>query len=99
MTLSICEPVHVAVFEPSDKLRAAKEKADATKAAYDVALEELHAAMADELLTRPDVGTTDLARYADYSAGHVRRLARERGVPAKIDAEPPRRRRREPGHD
>jgi hypothetical protein len=96
MTLSICEAAHVAVFEPSDKLRAAKEASDAAKDAYDVALERLHAAMAEELIARPDIGTTEMAGYLDYSAGHTRRLARERGVPARIEAEPPRRRKREP---
>lgn len=94
MTLSICEAPRVAVLDPSDKLRAAKEAADAAKAAYDVALEQLHAAMADEMKSRPGVGTTEMARYLNYSSGHVRRLAKERGVPPKADVSPPSTRRR-----
>lgn len=92
MTLSMCEAPDVAAFEPSDKLRAAKEASDEAEALYEAALERLYDAIAEELLTRPDVGTTALAGFLHRSAGHVRRIARERGVPAKVDVEPPRRR-------
>ena len=90
MALLMCEAAEVAAYEPSEQLRDALEDVRAAEAVHAQALERLYDAVAIEVGDE-SVKTTDVARYLDYSAGHVRRIARERGVPAKTDVEPPRR--------
>ncbi len=96
MTTSICEAADVATFEPSEQLTAAIDHVKAEKKrARDIvkaATQVLYDAIAAEMIAKPDVGTTELANFLGRSAGHVRRVGRERGVPAKVDVEPPRRR-------
>lgn len=102
MTASICETAEMPTFEPSEQLTAAiqhleaeKERARAIEAA---ATQKLYDAIAAEMIARPEVGTTELANFLGRSAGHVRRIGRERGVPAKTDVEPPRRKPSTPDH-
>lgn len=87
-------------FEPSDQLKAAVEHYRAEKKrAADIehaALMELHDAVAAEMIAKPDVSNTAIGGFLGYSGSHVRKIGRERGVPAKVDVEPPKRRRREP---
>lgn len=92
----------MATFEPSDQLKAAiahvaaeKKRARAIVAA---ATQVLYDAIAAEMIEKPDLGTTELANYLGRSAGHIRRVGRERGVPAKTDVEPPRRKPSTPDH-
>lgn len=89
MTLAVCETAHVATYVPSKTLLAAVAAERATKAAHEAAVEQLHEAIAMEvaLPTKP----ADVARIVGYHPGHVRRLARDRGVEPMVDREPPRR--------
>jgi len=95
MTTSICETADVATFEPSEQLKAAVDHLAAEKrrarAIVAAATQALYQAMAAEMIDRPEVGTTELANYLGYTPRHVRRVGAERGVPAKVDVEPPRR--------
>jgi hypothetical protein len=90
MALLMWEAAEVAAYEPSEQLRGAFEDVRAAEDAHAQALERLYGAIAIEVADEA-VKTTDVARFLDYSAGHVRRIARDRGVPAKVDVEPPRR--------
>ncbi len=98
----MCETAEMPTFEPSDQLKAAIDHLEAEKQrARDIeaaATQHLYDAIAAEMIKRPDVGTTALANFLGYSAGHVRRIGRERGVPAKVDVEPPRRKPSTPEH-
>lgn len=100
MTVAPCETSEMPTFEPSDKLKAAIEHVKAEKKrAKDIdeaATQELYDAIAREMIERPDVGNTAIGNFFGYSAGHIRRIGRKRGVPAKVDVEPPKRRGRQP---
>ncbi|WP_203911173.1 hypothetical protein [Rhizocola hellebori] len=89
MSLLMCETADVPPYVASDKLRAAKKAFDEAEAVYEAALERLRQAVIEEvaLPTRP----IDVGREVGWHPGHVRRLAREAGVPKLVDREPPRR--------
>lgn len=93
MTTSICQTADVAAYEPSESLRAAVENLekakDIAKGIVAEATQKLYDEIAIEVAkpTRP----ADLGRYLDYHPGHVRRIARDRGVAPHVDVEPPRR--------
>lgn len=97
MPTSICEAPDVATYEPSDELRAAAEAFKAAEDVYNAALERLYDGIAAEVAkpTRP----ADIARFLGYHSGHVRRIARERGVAPHVEVEPPRRRAKADPHD
>jgi hypothetical protein len=97
----MCHTLDVTAYEPSDQLRAAREAMEEVKAVtkrmLDEATERLHQAIADEV-AKPNK-PADVARFMGWHAGYVRKLARERGVPAYMDVEPPPPRRRSSDHD
>jgi len=94
MTPPICDTADVA-YQPSEKLLAAQKAVEEAKAAakklIDDATAELNAAIAEEVTGAPTV--TDVANHLGWSVGYVRRIARAKGVPPRVDVEPPRRRR------
>jgi hypothetical protein len=89
MTLAICDTPVMAAYIPTDNLRAALEAERAAKAAYAVALERLHAAIAAEVAL--PAKNADVARFVDFHPGHVARIARAHGVPGDPTRTPPRR--------
>lgn len=103
MTVAPCETAQVPPFEPSDQLKAAVEHVAAEKKRareiVSAAIRVLYDAMATEMKARPELGPTELGNYLGYSDGHVRRVARERGVKPRVDVEPPKRRKSTPETD
>lgn len=104
MTATPCQTADVP-YVASEELRAAKQAMEEAKAAakklVDDATERLHKAIAAEAAIETKNNITDIARFMGWTSTYVSRIAREQGVPARIDVEPPKRRKRkaEPGHD
>lgn len=90
-------------FEPSDQLKAAMAHVKAEKKRareiISAAIQELYDAMAAEMISRPDIGPTEMGNVVGYTDGHVRRVVRKRGVKPRVDVEPPKRRRRDPDRE
>lgn len=95
MTVQPCETAEMPAFEPSDQLKAAMAHLEAEKkrarAIITAATHVLYDAIADEMKAKPEVGPTEMGNYVGYSDGHVRRVARQRGVKPRVAVEPPRR--------
>lgn len=100
MTVAPCDTSEMPTFEPSPELKAAIEHVKAEKKRAkeidEAATQYLYDAIAREMIDRPDVGNTAIGTFFGYSAGHIRRIGRDRGVPAKVDVEPPKRRKSTP---
>lgn len=90
MTESMCHTLDVAAaYKPSDRLQAAVKGVEEAEAAKAEAMSDLYDAIAAEV-AMPNL-PADVGRFLGYHAGHVRRIARERGVAPHRDVEPPSR--------
>ncbi len=97
MSATVWQAAEVA-YQPSQRLLAAQQVVAEREAALKEAMADLYQAVAEEVAmpNKP----ADVARYMDWHAGYVRKLARERGVPGYVDRKPPSPHpQTEPGHD
>jgi len=97
MSLTLCDTADVAEYHPSDELRESFEEFKDAQTRYERALERFYRAVADELEARNR--PADVGKFLGFHPGHVRRIARRYDVAPLVDVEPPKRRRRDPGHD
>lgn len=87
-------------YEPSEELKAARVAMDEAKATAEAmikaAQERLHKAIAADAAIETN-NIVDIAKWMDWSSRYVSRIARAQGVKARVDVEPPRRRKQTDG--